>query len=156
MKLNLITVSLATLVAAGAFPAHAGPQAHVVCGYHHTLGDDAIMMFGKANQAMWHDFFGNTHTDAVSTYQTLRAQPDTTCDNKADSSGYWAPSMKLPDGEIVNPAYQKTYYQSTNVGNIRSIHSRPGWSYWQAIITVLAPVPQSPFYVPTAKVTPTR
>ncbi|EDJ0505770.1 hypothetical protein GG963_06865 [Salmonella enterica] len=56
MKLNLITVSLATLVAAGAFPAHAGPQAHVVCGYHHTLGDDAIMMFGKANQAMWHDF----------------------------------------------------------------------------------------------------
>lgn len=23
--------------------------------------------------------------------------------------------MKLPDGEIVNPAYQKTYYQSTNV-----------------------------------------
>ncbi|ELY12710.1 hypothetical protein SEE436_016805 [Salmonella enterica subsp. enterica serovar Enteritidis str. 436] len=57
MKLNLITVSLATLVAAGAFPAHAGPQAHVVCGYHHTLGDDAIMMFGKANQAMWHDFF---------------------------------------------------------------------------------------------------
>ncbi|ENP3037720.1 DUF1996 domain-containing protein [Salmonella enterica] len=115
MKLNLITVSLATLVAAGAFPAHAGPQAHVVCGYHHTLGDDAIMMFGKANQAMWHDFFGNTHTDAVSTYQTLRAQPDTTCDNKADSSAYWAPSMKLPDGEIVNPAYQKTYYQSTNV-----------------------------------------
>lgn len=109
MKLNLITVSLATLVAAGAFPAHAGPQAHVVCGYHHTLGDDAIMMFGKANQAMWHDFFGNTHTDAVSTYQTLRAQPDTTCDNKADSSAYWAPSMKLPDGEIVNPAYQKTY-----------------------------------------------
>ncbi len=90
MKLNLITISLATLVAAGAFPAHAGPQAHVVCGYHHTLGDDAIMMFGKANQAMWHDFFGNTHTDAVSTYQTLRAQPDTTCDNKADSSAYWA------------------------------------------------------------------
>ncbi|EHC84570.1 Alpha-2-macroglobulin, partial [Salmonella enterica subsp. enterica serovar Senftenberg str. A4-543] len=44
-----------------------------------------------------------------------RAQPDTTCDNKADSSAYWAPSMKLPDGEIVNPAYQKTYYQSTNV-----------------------------------------
>ncbi|EBZ0798020.1 DUF1996 domain-containing protein [Salmonella enterica subsp. enterica] len=72
-------------------------------------------MFGKANQAMWHDFFGNTHTDAVSTYQTLRAQPDTTCDNKADSSAYWAPSMKLPDGEIVNPTYQKTYYQSTNV-----------------------------------------
>lgn len=65
MKLNLITVGLATLVAAGAFPAHAGPQAHVVCGYHHTLGDDAIMMFGKANQAMWHDFLA-TRTPILS------------------------------------------------------------------------------------------
>ncbi len=94
-------------------------------------------------------------TDAVSTYQTLRAQPDTTCDNKADSSAYWAPSMKLPDGEIVNPAYQKTCINPQMWRNIRSIHSRPGWSYWQAIITVLAPVLQSPFCA-SGKVTPTR
>lgn len=32
MKLNIITASLAMLVAASTFPAHAGPQAHVVCG----------------------------------------------------------------------------------------------------------------------------
>ncbi|STR47481.1 periplasmic or exported protein [Klebsiella oxytoca] len=107
MKLNPFALTLAPLLAAGAFSAHAGPQAHVVCAYHHTLGDDAIMMFGKPNQAMWHDFFGNTHTDAVSTYQTLRDQPETTCDNKADSSAYWAPSLKLPDGQVVAPAYQK-------------------------------------------------
>ena len=87
MKLNAFTLTLAPLLVAGAFSAHAGPQAHVVCAYHHTLGDDAIMMFGKPNQAMWHDFFGNTHTDAVSTYQTLRDQPETTCDNKADWAG---------------------------------------------------------------------
>lgn len=115
MKLNAFTLTLAPLLVAGAFSAHAGPQAHVVCAYHHTLGDDAIMMFGKPNQAMWHDFFGNTHTDAVSTYQTLRDQPETTCDNKADGSAYWVPSMKLPDGQVVTPAYQKTYYQTTKV-----------------------------------------
>lgn len=115
MKLNLISSGLLAVASVGSFSAHAGPQAHVVCGYSHTLGDDAIMMFGKANQAMWHDFFGNTHTDSVSTYQTLRAQPDTTCDNKADSSAYWAPSLKLPNGDVVKPAYQKTYYQTTNV-----------------------------------------
>lgn len=115
MKLSPLTLSLIPLLSATAFSANAAPQAHVVCAYHHTLGDDAIMMFGKPNQAMWHDFFGNAHTDAVSTYQTLRAQPDTTCDNKADSSAYWAPTMKLPDGQIVTPAYQKTYYQTTNV-----------------------------------------
>jgi Domain of unknown function (DUF1996) len=95
--------------------AHAGPQAHVVCGYSHTLGDDAIMMFGRPNEAMLHDFFGNTHTDASSTRETLREQEETTCDNKADGSAYWAPSMRLPDGTVVTPAYQKTYYQASNV-----------------------------------------
>lgn len=115
MNIKPYTLSLIPLLSATAFAAHAGPQAHVVCAYHHTLGDDAIMMFGKPNQAMWHDFFGNTHTDAVSSYQTLRARPETTCDNKADSSAYWAPTMRLPDGQVVAPAYQKTYYQTTKV-----------------------------------------
>lgn len=115
MKANAIVLAMTPLLAASAFSAHAGPQAQAVCGYSHTLGDDAIMMFGMPNKAMWHDFFGNTHTDAVSTYQTLRARPETTCDNKADSSAYWAPSMRLPDGQIVRPAYQKTYYQATKV-----------------------------------------
>lgn len=49
--------------------AHAADgQTNVVCAYNHTLGDDAIMMYGKPNEAMWHDFFGNTSTDAFSTY----------------------------------------------------------------------------------------
>ncbi|WP_049850530.1 DUF1996 domain-containing protein [Trabulsiella odontotermitis] len=106
---TLLILGSASLLA---FNARAG-QSDVTCSYHHTLGDDSIMMTGKPNQAMLHDFFGNTHTDAFSTYDTLRAQPETTCNNKADSSAYWAPTMRLPDGEIVKPSYQKTYYQST-------------------------------------------
>lgn len=116
MKRTTLTTALsapALLLAMHA--AHAGPQAHVVCGYSHTLGDDAIMMFGRPNEAMLHDFFGNTRTDAGSTRETLRKREDTTCDNKADSSAYWAPSLRLPDGTIVKPAYQKTYYQASNV-----------------------------------------
>ncbi|MDI8841717.1 hypothetical protein MJI69_30315, partial [Salmonella enterica subsp. enterica serovar Anatum] len=42
MKLNLITVSLATLVAAGAFPAHAGPQAHVVCAATSDVSEQPV------------------------------------------------------------------------------------------------------------------
>lgn len=96
--------------------AHAADgQTNVVCAYNHTLGDDAIMMYGKPNEAMWHDFFGNTSTDAFSTYDSLRAHVSTTCDNKADSSAYWAPSMRLPDGQILKPSYQKTYYQANQV-----------------------------------------
>lgn len=108
---QLLTTLLFTAGAAVSFNAHAG-QANATCAYHHTLGDDAIMMFGKPGQAMLHDFFGNTHTDAWSSYATLRAQPDTTCDNLADGSAYWVPSLRLPDGDVVKPAYQKTYYQS--------------------------------------------
>jgi hypothetical protein len=89
-------------------------QTSVACNYSHTLGDDAIMMFGMPNQAMWHDFFGNMKTNAFTTYETLRQTPGTTCDNLADSSAYWAPALMLPGGKIVRPTYQKTYYQTVN------------------------------------------
>jgi len=115
MKRTTVYTALASALLLPSLYAHAAPQAHVVCGYNHTLGDDAIMMFGKANQAMWHDFFGNTRTDAHSTSSSLRKQPDTTCDNKADSSAYWVPSLRLPNGTVVKPAYQKTYYQASQV-----------------------------------------
>lgn len=156
MKLNAFTLTLAPLLVAGAFSAHAGPQAHVVCAYHHTLGDDAIMMFGKPNQAMWHDFFGNTHTDAVSTYQTLRDQPETTCDNKADGSAYWVPSMKLPDGQVVTPAYQKPTIRPPKWNSIRCTRSRRVSNCWRAITTVRRPARASPFCALTAKATATR
>lgn len=116
MKPTTLLRSLIPLVTGlSAFSACAGPQAHVVCAYDHTAGDDAIMMYGMPNHAMLHDFFGNTHIDAYTDYVRLRNQPETNCDNKADSSTWWAPTMRLPDGQIVKPAYQKTYYQSTNV-----------------------------------------
>jgi hypothetical protein len=110
---SLFTTLLLLSGAAVSFGAHAG-QANATCSYSHTLGDEAIMMFGKPGKAMWHDFFGNTHTDAFSSYATLRAQPDTTCDDLADASAYWVPSLRLPNGEVVKPAYQKTYYQSAD------------------------------------------
>ena len=73
MKRTTLTTALsapALLLAMHA--AHAAPQAHVVCGYSHTLGDDAIMMFGRPNEAMLHDFFGNTHTDSRRGYHCWR------------------------------------------------------------------------------------
>ncbi|MFM0734484.1 DUF1996 domain-containing protein [Paraburkholderia sediminicola] len=87
-------------------------QTSVRCAYSHTLGDDAILMFEMPGHAMWHDFFGNTSTDASSTYASLQKAPTTTCTDLADSSAYWTPSLRLPDGTEVRPAYQKTYYQN--------------------------------------------
>ncbi|MFT0666923.1 hypothetical protein RVM25_23790, partial [Enterobacter hormaechei subsp. xiangfangensis] len=46
MKRTVLTPALsATALLLTMQAAHAGPQAHVVCSYSHTLGDDAIMMF---------------------------------------------------------------------------------------------------------------
>lgn len=136
--------------------AHAAPQAHVVCGYSHTLGDDAIMMYGMPNEAMLHDFFGNVQTDADSSSESLRRDEKTTCDNKADSSAYWAPSLRLPDGTVVKPAYQKTYYQASNV-DAWPLHPFPaGLSLLAGDHHGSAPNPHITFYVPTARVTPPK
>lgn len=113
---SAITVGMAALLPFSAFAVQpSGPQADVQCHYSHTLADDAIMMPGKAGMAMWHDFFGSTETDANSNADTLLASPETTCNNLADHSAYWAPSLRLEDGTLVRPAYQKTYYQANNV-----------------------------------------
>ncbi len=57
MKRTVLTPALsATVLLLAMQAAHAGPQAHVVCSYSHTLGDDAIMMYGMPNEAMLHDF----------------------------------------------------------------------------------------------------
>lgn len=113
---SAIAVSLAAGLPLSAFAVQpSGPQADVQCRYSHTLADDAIMMPGKAGMAMWHDFFGSTKTDADSTSDSLLANPETTCNNLADHSAYWVPSLRLENGTEVRPAYQKTYYQANNV-----------------------------------------
>lgn len=155
MKRTVLTPALsATVLLLAMQAAHAGPQAHVVCSYSHTLGDDAIMMYGMPNEAMLHDFFGNVQTDAYSSRESLRTQEKTTCDNKADSSAYWAPSLKLPDGTVVKPAYQKTYYQASNVDAWPLHPFRRGCRCWRAIITAPRQIHISPFYAPTARATP--
>src|SRR5471032_2696766 len=92
-------------------------QINVDCSFSHMKPDDAILMPGMPGMAMSHDFVGNRSTDAFSTAESLLLHSCTTCDNAADSTGYWVPTMKLPNGEIVHPSYIKNYYQANNVQN---------------------------------------
>src|SRR5215213_5505846 len=43
-----------------------------------------------------HDFYGNTTTNANSTYKTLRAG-GTNCDEPGDTAAYWAPTLSWTD-----------------------------------------------------------
>lgn len=90
--------------------AHAN-QFNAQCAYSHTLPDDSIVHPGKPGQAMMHDFFGNSNTDAYSTYDSLNSNKVITCDTAADRSAYWAPQLKRASG-IIAPMYQKTYYKN--------------------------------------------
>jgi hypothetical protein len=90
--------------------AHAN-QFNTNCTYSHTLPDDAIVYPGKPGEAMVHDFFGNTNTNALSTPASLTQAISTTCDSAADPSAYWAPQLKRGAG-IISPMYEKTYYKN--------------------------------------------
>ncbi len=83
----------------------------VNCNYSHTFPDDPILFPGQPGRAMVHDFFGNSNTNAYSTYDSLNGNKATTCDTNADRSAYWLPQLKRPSG-IVVPQFQKTYYKN--------------------------------------------
>lgn len=91
-------------------------QTNVQCNYSHTLPDDPILMPGMPGMSMLHDFFGNIAANANTVTADLYNTPANTCDNQADGTSYWVPSL-MRSGVIVRPAYQKTYYQVPNASN---------------------------------------
>lgn len=89
-------------------PAFANGIFNATCQYSHTLPDDSIVHFDQPGQAMVHDFFGNTKTNASSDYDRLETNKVTTCNATADVSAYWVPQLKR-GGSIVVPDLEKTY-----------------------------------------------
>ncbi len=80
------------------------------CRYSHTLPDDPIVHPNEPGASHSHDFFGNTTTNAASTLRSL-AHGGTTCLNRRDKSGYWAPSLTV-DGQTVVPTFAAIYYSN--------------------------------------------
>ncbi|HZZ11909.1 MAG TPA: DUF1996 domain-containing protein, partial [Paraburkholderia sp.] len=106
-----LRVAIFSLLVCASSVAYAGNEFNVKCPYSHTLADDAIIYPGEPGQAMVHDFFGNSGTDAYSTYSSLSGNKATTCDANVDLSAYWVPQLKRTSG-IVVPDFQKTYYKN--------------------------------------------
>jgi hypothetical protein len=72
------------------------PSFVVKCEFSHRAQVDPIVDFGKTTSFHMHDFFGNTTTNANSTYKTLRAG-GTTCDDPKDTAAYWIPRVSWTD-----------------------------------------------------------
>ncbi len=71
-----------------------------------------------------HDFFGNGHTDAFSTDDSLREAGTTTCRNfHGDSAAYWVPAL-YQEGKRVKPSYLDAYYTAGGK-NTRTVEPFP-------------------------------
>jgi len=105
-KLRLVLPIVLAIVASLVLftvPAQASSPGWLVrCPLSHSVSDDPIVFPGQPGASHLHDFFGNTSTDANSTYDSLLAS-GTTCATPADTSAYWAPALYL-DGQRVLPA----------------------------------------------------
>jgi len=85
------------------------------CLVGQLLKDDPIVYPGQPGKSHLHQFFGNTSTNANSTYQSLRTTGGSTCTRSATESpqrsAYWMPAMLDGAGNAVKPDWINTYYK---------------------------------------------
>lgn len=99
------------------FPVAAGDVGafRFTCLAGHLAQDDPIVYPGQPGKSHLHQFFGNTGTNANSTYQTLRTSGGSTCTRSATESpqrtAYWMPAMLDGAGNAVKPDFINTYYK---------------------------------------------
>ena len=86
----------------------------ISCAGGQLLKDDPIVYPGQAGASHLHQFWGNTGTNANSTYTSLRTTGQTTCGYAAapvNRSAYWMPAMLDGAGNAVKPYFINTYYK---------------------------------------------
>ena len=79
--------------------------------------DDPIVFPGQPGVSHNHTFAGNTATDASSTAATL-LPGKTSCQDTADTSAYWAPTL-YADGRPVAPVKAAIYYRRLTTAPVR-------------------------------------
>ncbi len=112
-SITLLTIALlAPGIVAAAEPRAGGPHHDGIflsaCDPSHTASDDPIVQPGEPGDSHLHEFFGNTTTNADSTYSSLRAG-GTTCRIAGDTAAYWVPTLYV-SGERVAPLKVNAYY----------------------------------------------
>jgi hypothetical protein len=102
---------------ATAFPG--GPYFLVGCGFSHRNNDDPVVFPGQPGRSHNHTYIGNRAVTALSTPESLRGEP-TTCDEPADSSTYWAPTL-YEAGNAVLPIIGLVYYVRRTAGPVSTL-----------------------------------
>jgi hypothetical protein len=87
------------------------------CAYSHRGWSDPIVFPRLPFSSHNHTFVGNVTTNAFSTLSSLRAG-GTSCDLRADTSAYWAPTL-MQDGKPVLPRRATIYYRRLTTVPVR-------------------------------------
>ena len=115
-----VTTALQAAWGSGAIPSSNSPDVvgafRFICGAGQLAYDDPIVYPGQPGKSHLHQFYGNTAANANSTFASLRASGDSTCNNMgngtaANRSAYWMPAMLDGKGNVVQPDYTQTYYK---------------------------------------------
>jgi hypothetical protein len=99
-----------------------------ICGFSHFAYDDPIVYPNQPGASHLHMFFGNTATNASSTYDSLRSTGDGSCQGgPLNRSGYWSPALHNADGNLLIPDFITVYYKGNgpSAAQIASIRAFP-------------------------------
>ena len=136
---NVATASPRAAVNESAFVSSGGPippssagdptgNFRFICTASHFAYDDPIGKPGQPGAAHLHLFFGNTAANAFSTYASLRAAGDGTCDGgQLNRSAYWVPALLDTSDVPQVPEYITMYYKGNgpSIADIRRIQPMP-------------------------------
>jgi hypothetical protein len=126
----LVLVEALVLAVLAVPAAHAAtPRFQIRCQTSHLAQVDPIVSPG-VRSAHQHEFFGNTTTNAHSTYRSM-VRGGTTCSAAADTAGYWVPTLISPSGQVVRASTILLYYRGAEghrtvafPRNLRMVSSR--------------------------------
>jgi hypothetical protein len=80
----------------------------IVCGFSHRNNDDAIVYPGQPGRSHNHTYIGARNVNAFTRVADLPGGP-TTCEDPADGSAYWAPTLFIRN-QPVTPLAAIVYY----------------------------------------------
>ena len=87
----------------------------VKCEVSHFAFDDPIVFPNNPGRAHLHMFFGNTETNAYSTFESLSDTGTGTCNGEdLNRSAYWVPAMLDSLGNALIPDQIMVYYKNDN------------------------------------------
>lgn len=87
----------------------------VKCETSHFAFDDPIVFPNQPGRAHLHMFFGNTQTNAFSTYESLLNSGTSTCNGEdLNRTAYWVPALLDNKGNALIPDQIMVYYKNDN------------------------------------------